>query len=97
MNIHSENKAQVGTFVISKAGRDKTKGFIVLKVIDDDYVLIADGELRKSDKPKLKKIKHLNLTRMQSETIKEKIEAGDKVSDVQLKKAIADFSYGKRT
>ncbi len=97
MDVNSENKAQVGTFVISKAGRDKTKSFIIVKVVDENYVLIADGELRKAEKPKLKKLKHLNITRMCSDSIKEKIEAGDKVSDVQLKKAIADFSYGKRT
>ncbi len=96
MSVNSEYRASVGTFVISKAGRDKLRPFIILKVVDEDFVLIADGLLRKVDKPKLKKIKHLNITKLQSKSIKDSLDAGDRVSDVQLKKAIADFSFGQR-
>ncbi|MGI6152064.1 MAG: RNA-binding protein [Christensenellales bacterium] len=51
----------VGRVAVSKAGRDKGRAFIVLERADGDHVLIADGKLRKIEKPKRKKLKHLHL------------------------------------
>lgn len=45
---------KVGQVVKSKAGRDKGKLFIVLNV-EDPYAYIADGSLRKVEKPKKRK------------------------------------------
>ncbi|MDO4772386.1 MAG: hypothetical protein Q4A72_02325 [Bacillota bacterium] len=96
MELNSENNVSVGTFVISKAGRDKLRPFIILKVINSDFVLIADGDLRKVDKPKLKKLKHLSVSKLESKFIKDSLDRGEKVSDVQLRNAIAEFSLGQR-
>jgi ribosomal protein L14E/L6E/L27E len=52
---------QLGSIVQSKAGRDQGKIFIVVEVVNSDFVRIADGDLRKIEDPKLKKIKHLQL------------------------------------
>ncbi|MBP2024929.1 KOW domain-containing protein [Peptoniphilus stercorisuis] len=49
----------VGQIVKSKVGRDAGRIFLVFKVIDDDYLYLVDGSLRKLDNPKKKKIKHL--------------------------------------
>lgn len=49
----------VGDIVISKAGHDKSKYAMVVSVVNEQFVLIADGKLRTIEKPKLKKIKHL--------------------------------------
>lgn len=51
----------VGSAVCSKAGRDKGRFFAVL-AIEDDFAIIADGDLRKIAKPKRKKRKHLAFT-----------------------------------
>lgn len=56
------NKIVPGAVVKSKAGRDKFRHFVVIEVIDEEYVTIADGDLRKVDAPKKKKIKHLSFT-----------------------------------
>lgn len=48
----------VGMLVYSKAGRDKHNLFLVLD-IEDKYAYIADGETRKAEKPKKKKLIHL--------------------------------------
>lgn len=48
-----------GQFVLSIAGRDVNRIFVVLDVIDENYVMIADGMLRSINKPKKKKLKHL--------------------------------------
>ena len=48
-----------GRLVVSRQGHDKGRMFIILEVTDGDYVTIADGESRKTAKPKKKKMKHL--------------------------------------
>ena len=48
-----------GRVVLSTQGRDEGRYFIVLQVIDENFVLMADGQSRKIDHPKKKKVKHL--------------------------------------
>ena len=48
-----------GRVVLSTQGRDEGRYFVVLKVIDEQFVLMADGLTRKVDHPKKKKVKHL--------------------------------------
>lgn len=50
-----------GSVVRSKAGRDKGKTAVILS-FDDRFAYIADGKERKVSKPKLKNVKHLELT-----------------------------------
>ncbi len=45
--------------VSSKTGRDKGKVFLIFEIVDDQYVLIVDGNFHKVEKPKRKKAKHL--------------------------------------
>ncbi len=49
-----------GHLVISTAGHDKGTVFCVLDE-DGQYLLLADGRKRKVQKPKRKKIKHIEL------------------------------------
>ena len=72
----------------SKAGRDKGDFFIVLSA-DGDYVYLANGELRKVDKPKKKKLKHLQGTEQVSEFIINKLSQGLKVTNSEVRKALA--------
>lgn len=48
-----------GDVVLSLAGRDKGRKLAVVDALDKDYVLVVDGDLRKIEKPKRKKIIHL--------------------------------------
>jgi len=50
---------KIGQIVKSKAGRDKGRIFIVCHVLDENFVLVCDGDLRKLNSPKKKKVKHL--------------------------------------
>lgn len=63
MKIELEKEIKAGCIVISKSGRDKGKLFVVVDV-QDRYVYIADGKLRKIEKPKKKNKQHLQLTNM---------------------------------
>ena len=53
------NKLETGQVVLSTCGRDMGKLQMVLKILDDSYVLVVDGKQRKIEKTKKKKIKHL--------------------------------------
>lgn len=79
-----------GRIVYSKAGRDAGRRFVVLSRIDDTFVLIADGDLRRIEKPKRKKIKHLALTGEVSDVIREKLEKKQKISNSELRKALEE-------
>lgn len=76
----------VGKMAISKAGRDKGKYYIVIKQIDDNYVFIADGKLKTIEKPKRKKLKHLNISAEVASEIKEAIISNDNNVDIIIKK-----------
>lgn len=51
----------IGDIVKSTQGHDKHKLSVVVKCVGDDYIMMVDGERRKVDSPKLKKIKHIEL------------------------------------
>ena len=74
--------------VQSKAGRDKINYFAVIEVIDDNYVLISDGEGRTVDKPKRKKIKHIIDMECELLRIKEKMIEAKKISNSDIRKSI---------
>jgi ribosomal protein L14E/L6E/L27E len=56
-----QNNDLIGKLVLSKAGRDKNHLYVIIKVIDSNYVFIANGSTKTLDKPKKKKLKHLML------------------------------------
>ena len=45
----------LGDVVCSTAGRDAQRYFVIVEIIDEQYVRIADGALRKLSSPKKKK------------------------------------------
>ena len=80
---------RIADLVISLSGRDKNRVFMVTEVLDSDYVLIADGMLRKLEKPKKKKIKHLEKSQfVLNERLLQKISEGKKITNAELRKAI---------
>lgn len=52
---------EIGQVVFSKKGRDKRRAFVVLAV-EEEYVFLADGRLRPLNKPKKKKVIHIQPT-----------------------------------
>ena len=79
---------QVGRVVISKSGRDKNTWFVVIKV-ENQYVYIVDGKVRKLENPKKKNLKHLQKTNMFL-NIDETFET---LTNKKLKKMILDLKH----
>lgn len=80
----------LGSVVCSKAGRDKGSHFIVT-ALDGEYAYLVNGDFRKADNPKKKKIKHLQKTNFVSEFIAEKLQNVGKVTNSEVRKALAEY------
>lgn len=78
----------IGQIVLSKSGRDSGRPFVIVDIVDSLYVNIADGNLRKIENPKKKKVKHLQPTKLISEIISDMITSNLKVSNALIKKEI---------
>ena len=76
---------EIGCFVISKAGRDQGRLFLVVGEVDDDFVMIANGGLRKMDHQKKKRRKHLKPTGRVAEGLRERLSQGKPVEDHELR------------
>ena len=87
----SLNEFTLGQVVQSTQGRDAGKDFVVVGIIDQSYVLIADGALRRIDRPKKKKVKHLIPKLELFSSLKEKLTCGQRVYDSELRKALASL------
>jgi ribosomal protein L14E/L6E/L27E len=81
-----------GLIVKAIAGRDKDKYFVVLSVKDDSFCYIADGKRRKVDMPKLKKIKHLEVTELKSDIIREKLEGKQIIGNSIIRKELKELT-----
>ncbi|NLD48999.1 MAG: RNA-binding protein [Clostridiaceae bacterium] len=80
----------LGQIVFSKAGRDEGKKFIIVGILDGLNVLVSDGDLRRIEKAKKKKIKHLNITDNVNQQLKEKLVNNLRVSNSEIRKALSE-------
>ena len=77
----------IGDVVLSIAGRDKNEYFIITKV-EKNYVYLVDGDIRKIENPKKKKIKHVELTDFSDSTIAERIRNNNKITNQDIRKSL---------
>ena len=81
-----QNNDLVGKLVLSKAGRDKKHLYVILRQIDDVYVLLANGNTKTVNLPKKKKIKHLSILEYIDEDVISSIKSCDKSTDLKIKR-----------
>lgn len=87
----SEERACIGQFVKILRGRDMNKFAIVIAQLDDKFVLIADGDKRKSDRPKKKNVLHLKFVDAVSQEVRKSILETGKASNGKLRYAMNKF------
>ena len=78
----------IADVVVSTAGRDAGTLFYVLEA-DDTYLMLADGKGRRIEKPKRKKRKHTSKVLRSETRVAEKLRAGDKVLNSELRRDLA--------
>ena len=81
----------LGQLSKSIAGRDKGRYMVIIDIIDENYVYIVDGDVRKVENPKKKKIKHLQLLNKRADLIVEKLTKKRKVTNEDVKKALTEL------
>ena len=77
-----------GEIVYSKAGRDKGNYFVVMETEGELFAYLCDGKLRKVDRPKKKKLKHLAKTGETATEIQNKLAGGGRVTNPELRRAL---------
>lgn len=60
----------------------------MVKVINDRYLDISDGDLRKIEKPKKKNVCHLHFTNLQAEAVLDCLHKGEVPENHIIKKSI---------
>ena len=79
---------QISDVVISTTGRDQGELFYVIDT-ELPYLLLANGKDRPLDKPKRKKCKHVQKVLRSETRVAEKLIAGDKVINSELRRDLA--------
>jgi ribosomal protein L14E/L6E/L27E len=90
-----KDNGQIGRVVYSKAGRDKGRFFMVIGVLNEEYVYISDGSLRFVEKPKKKKVKHLVFTNEVADEVRIELLAGNEVSNLIIRKFLQSHDMNK--
>ena len=81
--------------VKSIAGRDAGDLFFVLAA-EGDFLLLADGKRRRVELPKRKRRKHVVLVAQSDTPVAQKIRSSEKITNSELRKAIAAISGGNQ-
>ena len=81
--------------VRSVAGRDAGSLFFVLAA-EGDFLLLADGKQRRLEHPKRKRRKHVARVGESHSLVAEKIRSSEKITNSELRKAIAALSGGNQ-
>lgn len=86
---------KIGQVVKSKAGRDKSRVSLIVDIVDDSFVLVVDGDLRKLSSPKKKKIKHLVVYNAVIEEFANMLKSNEKINDATVRKLLEPFLTNK--
>lgn len=85
----------IGQFVVSKAGHDKDNLYVVVAQ-EEGYVFLCDGKTKIPEKPKKKKLKHIQpVNRTVDEVLLQKLQAGEKVYSEEIRYAVKQFQQHK--
>lgn len=87
----SDAGPKVGRVVRILRGRDSGKYAIIIKQVDEKFVLIADGDKKKFDRPKRKNLLHLEITDFIAGDVVESIRTDGRVTNGKLRYNLGKF------
>jgi len=90
--MDSTKDLEIGQVVRSKAGRDKGKVFLILEILDEQHVLIVDGDMRKLENPKKKKIKHLAVYNKVLKDFQSSLKSKIEINNAYIRKLLEPFN-----
>ncbi len=77
--------------VASLCGRDRGALMMVVGLDSEGYALLCDGRLRKIEKPKRKKLRHVRLVCHTDCPAAQKLRAGERLSNSEIRRALSDL------
>lgn len=84
--------SMIGRLAISRAGHDKDVLYVVVAQ-EGDFVYLCDGRLRTPEKPKKKRLKHIQpMKATVDEALLRKLQNGEKVYAAEIKYALRQYS-----
>jgi len=89
--IESDSTLQVGQIVSITQGRDAGQYAVIIKILDERFVVLADGDKRKFDRPKKKNIHHLEFFDYVSPEVQNSMKETGRVTNGKLRFALAKF------
>ncbi len=87
----SDSTPRIGQIVLINKGRDAGQFAIIINAADEKFVLIADGDRRKFDRPKKKNIQHLTLYDYVSSEVRDSLTEAGRVTNGKLRWALTNF------
>jgi large subunit ribosomal protein L14e len=94
--VNELNGPQLGQIVKVLRGRDAEKYAVVVGIVDQRFLLIADGDKRKFDQPKRKNTLHLQLQPEISREVAESLKETGRVTNGKLRYAMNKFAEGQQ-
>ena len=85
---------KIGEFAISKAGHDKDEIYVINN-IDGEYVYLVDGKNKTIEKPKKKKLKHLQPVNFIDSELLNKMNSDVPLRNEDIKRALKCYKARK--
>lgn len=89
--VDSDSNPLPGQIVLIKRGRDAGQYAIIIRLMDERFVLLADGDKKKFDRPKKKNMQHLQLLNYISPEVQSSLEETGRVTNGKLRFALAKY------
>lgn len=93
----SAGKPRLGQIVKVLRGRDHGKYAVIVGILDQRFVLLADGDKRKFDHPKKKNLIHLELQDEISSEVAESLKETGRVTNGKLRFALNKFAQSRQS
>lgn len=84
-------KGTLGQVVRVLQGREASQYMIIIEIVDDRYVLLADGDKRKTNRPKKKNLHHIEMMDYVSPEVQNSLLETGRVTNGKLRFAISKF------
>jgi ribosomal protein L14E/L6E/L27E len=87
MNVPME----IGQVVVSTAGHDKGRTYVIIGHPEENYVLVTDGRTRTLANPKKKKIRHLRAGAGCIDWVRERVLCRVSIYDHEIRKHLEPY------
>jgi ribosomal protein L14E/L6E/L27E len=88
-------RPQIGQFVKVLRGKDEESFAVIIAILDERFVMIADGSKRRFDQPKKKNVLHLELQPAISQEVSSSLLETGRVTNAKLRYVIQKYANAK--